>query len=468
LTLSWTHFFLGNYPVALEYALESLKESEHLDLKIDEGWALDELACIYGVSGDFTNALHYHRKAVKLFEELNDIDGSIRATNNLAMTLYQRRDYVSALETILESLKLAKRWEREIEILNISCTAAQITIDTGELEKAETYLRTAIDIAENLEKPPTYYTYVLIETANLALKEKDLKKAKTKLLLALDVAEKNGQKAEQAQCHRKLSEIHEEEGNYQEALMHQKTFQTIYEEVAGEQAAMRIAVLSVTHQTEQLRRDMEEQRIQARNEERQRMARDLHDSLSQSIHSMVLFSETLVATLEKKKFERANKILERLQESARQSHKETRLLLYQLQAEGPERSVDLIRGLEERLAKVERHTGIRAQVVQKGSLEYCPREWQENLFWITIEALNNALKHAQARTVKVVIRCSPQRVELEVIDDGIGFDPGKVNAGGMGLENMHARAELLGGKLTIESEPTKGTNVRFVAEIKAE
>jgi PAS domain S-box-containing protein len=201
-------------------------------------------------------------------------------------------------------------------------------------------------------------------------------------------------------------------------------------------------------------------------EERQRLARDLHDSVNQSIHGLVLFSETLISTLEKNNNDRARQIAERLQESARQALKETRLMLYEMQASGLERGVDLIRDLESRLAMVERRAGVRAQIVQEGSLAHCPQAWHENLFWITIEALNNALKHAQARNMQIKICCSSDRMELEVIDDGIGFDLNRPRDGGLGLQNMRDRAGLLGGELTILSTPPKGSCVRFDAEIK--
>jgi signal transduction histidine kinase len=203
-------------------------------------------------------------------------------------------------------------------------------------------------------------------------------------------------------------------------------------------------------------------------EERQRLARNLHDTLSQSIHSLVLFSETLTAAIEKNNLERAKQIVERVQESALQSHKETRLLLYELQTPGQERSVNLMRDLQERLTKVENHAGIASEIIQNGSLEYIPAAWHENLYWIAIEALNNALKHAQAHKLQILIHSSPQQLEMEVVDDGRGFVPGHTLAGGMGLENMSVRAGLLGGELTVESEPMKGTRVRFCAEIKAE
>ena len=201
-------------------------------------------------------------------------------------------------------------------------------------------------------------------------------------------------------------------------------------------------------------------------EERQRLARDLHDSVNQSIHSLVLFSETLTAVIEKQQFERARHIAERLQESARQALKETRLLLYQIRSPLAESGADLIQNLEARLATVERHAGMKADITQEGSLDYCPPAWAENLFGIAIEALNNALKHSQARTLHITLRCFPQRVDLEIADDGRGFDLTQLHTGGMGLSNLQKRAELIGGQLDIVSASGQGCRVHFSAAIK--
>ncbi len=212
---------------------------------------------------------------------------------------------------------------------------------------------------------------------------------------------------------------------------------------------------------------IEQQRTMATIDERQRMARDLHDSVNQSIHSLVLFTETLVASLDKQNITRARQISERLQESARQALKETRLLLYQTESHVEERGVDLIEQLNARLESVESRAGVRAQLLVEGSLENCPEAWRENLFWITIEALNNSLKHAQARSVNVLLRFDPTFVELEIADDGRGFDANTPNPGGYGLRNMRGRAERLGGALTLTSASDKGTRVLFRAEIQS-
>jgi signal transduction histidine kinase len=210
----------------------------------------------------------------------------------------------------------------------------------------------------------------------------------------------------------------------------------------------------------------EQQRAWVVLEERRQLARNLHDSVNQSIHSLALFSETLTSLLEKKQIKRAQHTAERLEESARLAVKEFRLMLYELQAPAVEKNLDLFQELETRLAMVEHRAGMEARVEMDGSLNDCPQQWRENLFWITIEALNNTLKHAQARSVVVRFHFRTEYIEVEIQDDGIGFDPLKKRYGNLGLPNMRERAAMLGGTLTFNTAPGQGTLVHFHADIK--
>ena len=87
---------------------------------------------------------------------------------------------------------------------------------------------------------------------------------------------------------------------------------------------------------------------------------------------------------------------------------------------------------------------------------------EESLYRAGLEALNNVLRHATADSVAIRIQASKYLVEMEIVDDGHGFDPGAVReGGGMGLTTMQERAEQVGGTLEIRSLPDEGTTVKI-------
>lgn len=265
------------------------------------------------------------------------------------------------------------------------------------------------------------------------------------------------------------------------------THLTIFTDNLGNQYGKLIMFSDVTkhHQTEQtleqrlfdiqeLNKNLQESQAQvvaqqrrlAKLEERKRLGRDMHDSVNQSIHSLMLFSETLIALLKKDRVNKAISVAEQIQESGQRALMEIRLLLFETQSEKADETRDLIVALRERFSFVENRVGVQSDIILDGALADIPSEWNENLFWITIEALNNALKHAQTNKIKVFFRCSGSRLEVEIVDNGIGFDPTLSNVGGMGMRTMRERAELLGGQLSVTSSRGNGTSVLFRAEIK--
>jgi signal transduction histidine kinase len=198
-------------------------------------------------------------------------------------------------------------------------------------------------------------------------------------------------------------------------------------------------------------------------EERQRLARELHDSVTQALHSSSLLAEAGRRLASTGDVERTRGYLARLGEISQQALKEMRLLVYELRPLAL-REVGLVGALQQRLDAVERRAGVEAHLEVEGEIGL-PVVVEEELYRIAQEALNNALKHAEPTSVVVAIRIkgepSGQRVELEVVDDGTGFDTDAVgDKGGMGLVSMGERAEKLGGTLQITSVPGKGTRVR--------
>jgi signal transduction histidine kinase len=197
-------------------------------------------------------------------------------------------------------------------------------------------------------------------------------------------------------------------------------------------------------------------------EERQRMARELHDSVTQSLHGSTLLTEAAKRLANAGDLERTIGYLTRLGEISQQALKEMRLLVYELRPLAL-KEVTLTEALQQRLDAVERRAGINVQLVADDSLDL-PDATEGTLYRIAQEALNNALQHASPTSVVVSIQVTgeppDQQVTLEVSDDGIGFDMSTTGAGGIGLSSMKERAEKLGGDLAIHSSPGEGTSVK--------
>jgi len=121
----------------------------------------------------------------------------------------------------------------------------------------------------------------------------------------------------------------------------------------------------------------------------------------------------------------------------------------------------LVGGLHQRLAAVEGRSNVQTRLLADESIEL-PAPVEEALYHIAREALNNALKHAQAASVSVTLGHQDGPVVLEIVDDGCGFDPETVGQAGMGLITMRERAESIGGALTVTSKPGAGTRVTVI------
>ena len=195
-------------------------------------------------------------------------------------------------------------------------------------------------------------------------------------------------------------------------------------------------------------------------EERSRLARELHDSATQSLYSALLFSETGKRLTESGNIEGASHFQNRVSDVIYQALKEMRLLVFELQLPLLDQE-GLVGALKFRLETVERRSGVEAHL-DVDEFPSPPSVISLNLYRIILEALNNALKHAQADEVRVKLTADGDLIIVEVIDNGIGFDIHTIeDQAGLGLKNMRARAERLGGDLALETSLGKGTSVRF-------
>lgn len=200
-------------------------------------------------------------------------------------------------------------------------------------------------------------------------------------------------------------------------------------------------------------------------QERNRLARELHDSVTQSLYSITLLAEAGRRLALSGDTERTVEYLSYVGETGHQALKEMRLLLHKLrplalQQEG------LVAALRRRLDAVEGKIGITYHL-QSNVEEQLPASVEEALYHIAQEALNNALKHAQATEVSVTLAAGENgEINLTVADNGCGFDPDTADGAGMGLSTMHERAQRFGGDVIITTAPGEGTTMRAWVQIR--
>jgi PAS domain S-box-containing protein len=197
-------------------------------------------------------------------------------------------------------------------------------------------------------------------------------------------------------------------------------------------------------------------------EERARLARELHDSVTQSLYSITLLAEAISRLLVSGEQATAAGHLRVLRDSAQDSLREMRLLIFELRPLALEKN-DLADALRIRLDSVEVRSGIKADLSISGT-EHLAFPVKQELYQIAQEVLNNVLKHSHAQNVRVALTYTDDCTTMEICDDGQGFDPVRAaSSGGMGLAGLAERARKIRADLRIESSPGQGARVVVVA-----
>lgn len=200
-------------------------------------------------------------------------------------------------------------------------------------------------------------------------------------------------------------------------------------------------------------------------EERQRLARDLHDSVTQSLYSLSLFSHSAREAAADGDADRLNTSLLALEQNTLHALREMRLLLYELRPADLEQE-GLRKAIELRLNAVERRANLKLDV-QLDEITGLSFQQEVELYHIVVEALNNVVKHSAAARLTLHLTQTAENLHLQLTDDGQGFDPAQTR-GGMGLTNIRERVARLGGQLTISSDPQSGTRLEAVIPYRLE
>ena len=194
-------------------------------------------------------------------------------------------------------------------------------------------------------------------------------------------------------------------------------------------------------------------------EERQRLARELHDSVSQALYGIGLGARTARVLLDRDPA-RAAEPLDYVVSLAEAGLTEMRALIFELRPDALE-TEGLVALLDKQAAALRARHGLEVEA-DLGPEPGVPMPVKETLYRIAQEALHNTVKHAKASRVALRLAHGPDGTELEVGDDGVGFDPGGLFPGHLGLRSMRERAARHGAALEVESAPGQGSRTRVL------
>jgi two-component system, NarL family, sensor histidine kinase UhpB len=212
-------------------------------------------------------------------------------------------------------------------------------------------------------------------------------------------------------------------------------------------------------------REVSARALQAEEEERKRVSRELHDETAQALAALRI---RLHVALESPDAERRRAVLEEIREGITEALDGVRRMARGLRPPALD-ELGLVAAIEAHARTLEENLGIPVRV-ERGSIPHLPPGLELGVYRIVQEALTNALRHAGATAISVKIHARDGALRAEVRDDGRGFDAGAVvsgERGGLGIGGMQERARYLGGEVEVDSTPGKGTRVVVLIPLDA-
>lgn len=214
-----------------------------------------------------------------------------------------------------------------------------------------------------------------------------------------------------------------------------------------------------------LSQQLQREREFAMLEERNRLAREIHDTVAQSLAALILQLDTTQTLLQRGDLPTTAAMLAQAHGLAKSALEDTRRAIRGLAA-ATAQALSSAQAIAQEAQQLEAESGIQTQFILTGEEQVLTQDQRASLLRIVQEALNNTRKHARPQRVRVGLQFGPDEVMLLIEDDGMGFDANAARTpgpeGGYGLFGMEERAQLVGATLQIDSTPGWGTRIRVV------
>ncbi len=459
--ISVTYKYLGNLDQALEYLLQALQLARNNQYQLTEAYALNHLGAIYADMGDCINALEYYKQSLHLRRLLHDKWGEADCLNRLGLIYSKLNDFETAVEYCLESLATAQAIGDKKGTGDSLYHLGSIYQEMGKKESACTYVNQSLQIRSELADKRGQVESLLLFidlffSTDLDAKESLLNQANSiaQEILAKDLL---------LDIHNVQYKFYKKSGQFEKSLFHLEKQLQYEKELYTQTINQKLTNQKINHQIEQSKKEAENLAIKAELKlltDRQRIARDLHDDVGSTLSSISILSESYLRSghieADKSRFgdlgDKARTALESISDivwSVNPDNDSMEKLLARMSAFASEM-------LENAGAE------LLFQVGENIESMALPMEKRKDFYLIFKEAIHNCAKYAQAKHIEIRLEVKNNTLHLSIKDDGIGFDPSKVEnlgMGGNGLKNMQRRTAVIGGVFSIQSNPGYGVTL---------
>ncbi len=504
------YYFKGQYEKAASLYYESITLLEKLEEKKQLALALNDLAKLYRKTRELDKALVYYDRAQQLFTDLKDSSGIQMILNESGVVFEYKENFTEAIRRYEESLKIAKALKDETGISYALSFIAGVNVIQKNYSSAEKNLQEALLIREKL-KDTFAIALTYTDMGVLYSARGDYNNAIQSLIFSNKVAEQLKYPELQSSNYKELSSIATNSGDYQSALNYYKKYAFIQDSLFTIEKTKQVAELNTRYETEKKEQQILLQRselakknltivaiiilvalgaflayslyrryqlkqktaiqaemlrqqeistravLQAEERERQRIAKDLHDGVGQTMSAAKMNlsafeNELIFNTPELRlKFERIIALVD-------ESCKEVRTVSHNMMPNALLK-MGLAAAIREFTDKID-HKMIRIDLHSEGLNERLDTNLETILYRVIQECVNNVLKHAKANQLDISLIKDIDGISATIEDNGKGFDTNdQRNFDGLGLKNIRTRVEYLRGTVEYDSKKGKGTLV---------
>lgn len=448
------------YAEAKNYLERANKTAPDDASRIEVKTALGNLAL---VQHDADKAMKYYEAALILAQKTNDTYSTAIVEENIGRVFVLKKDFDAVEVHYLRSLNLMKGLGHQVDVINGMLNMGQVYVWKEDFARATKAYEDALSLAskignqrlklsairmlmtvnlgfpqgtwENVVNYQQWY-YELRDTLNLQEQTLRLDELRTKF--------ESDQKDKEIKLLNKDKLVQEQKTKLNRSLAISLALAIV---------AILVSVAFVVNRNKLKQRNKE---LELRN----RIAADLHDDVGSSLSSIRLLGEMV-----RQQPEASPALLEKMGENIRETLESMGDIVWMIKPEADKDSRALARRMEKFAADITASSGIRCVFRSENPEAFALSMLQKrNVYLIFKEALNNAIKYAEASEINVSLRFTGKRLLLEVTDDGKGFDTQSVRAGN-GLDNMAQRAADIGASYELTSVSGKGTTVRVTLDL---